>query len=61
MMMFMSQKKNKKKEFDEVTLRDVEREMARPRIAKSARRAAAVDRGGGSPVSEQNRHTSPAS
>jgi hypothetical protein len=59
--MFMSQEKNKKKESDEVTLRDVEREMAKPRIAKSARRATAVDPGGGSPVSEQNRYPSPAS
>jgi len=43
----MLQKKNKKKESDEETLRNVEREMAKPRIAKSARRAATVDQGPG--------------
>jgi hypothetical protein len=36
-------KEDEKKESDEEILRDVEREMAKPRIAKSARRAAAVD------------------
>jgi hypothetical protein len=36
-------KEDEKKESDEEIFRDVEREMAKPRIAKSARRAAAVD------------------
>jgi hypothetical protein len=39
----MPKKTSKKREPDEVTLRDVEREMAKPRIAKSARRAATAD------------------
>jgi hypothetical protein len=36
-MMFVSQKKNKKKESDEVTLRDVEREMANPALRSRPR------------------------
>jgi hypothetical protein len=43
----MPLKEDEKKESDEEILRDVEREMAKPRIAKSARRAATV-----SPVRE---------
>jgi hypothetical protein len=39
----MPLKDNEKKESDEEILRDVEWEMAKPRIAKSARSAAAVD------------------
>jgi hypothetical protein len=39
----MPLKEDEKKKSDEEILRDVEREMAKPRIAKSARRAAAVD------------------
>jgi hypothetical protein len=38
----MPRKEDEKKESDEDILRDVEREMAKPRIAKSARRVAAV-------------------
>jgi len=38
----MPLKENQKKESDEEILRDVEREMAKPRVAKSARRAAAI-------------------
>jgi hypothetical protein len=38
----MALKEDSKKESDEEILRDVEREMAKPRVAKSARRAAAV-------------------
>jgi len=36
----MPQKKTKKKESDEGTFRDVEREMAKPRITESVRKAA---------------------
>jgi hypothetical protein len=36
----MPLKKDEKKESDEEILRDVEREMAKPRVAKSARRVA---------------------
>ena len=36
----MSQKNNKEKGSDEVTLRDVETEMAKPRVAASVRKAA---------------------
>ena len=36
----MPAKKTKKKESDEKTLRDVEREMAKPRIPESVRKAA---------------------
>jgi hypothetical protein len=38
----MPPKEDEKKESDEEILRDVEREMEKPRIAKSARRVAAV-------------------
>jgi hypothetical protein len=38
----MPLKEDEKKESDEEILRDVEREMAKPRIAKSARGSAAV-------------------
>jgi hypothetical protein len=41
----MPQKKNKRKESVEAILREVEREMAKPRMTESARRAAAVDPG----------------
>ena len=44
--------KNKKKESDEETLRNVEREIAKPRIAESARRAVPFDASQGTPVSE---------
>jgi hypothetical protein len=36
----MPQKKNKKAESGDVILRDVEREMAKPRLAESVRKAA---------------------
>ncbi len=45
----MPLKEDEKKESYEETLRNVEREMAKPRIAKSARRAAAVDPVRGAP------------
>jgi len=38
-----------KRESREVTLRDVEKEMAKPRVVESVRRATTVDRDGGSP------------
>jgi len=38
-----------KGESREVTLRDVEKEMAKPRVVESVRRVTAVDRDGGSP------------
>jgi hypothetical protein len=52
----MPLKEDEKKESDEEILRDVEREMAKPRIAKSARRAAAVD-----PVREPHQPERPSS
>ena len=36
----MPQKRNKNKQSGEVILRDVEREMAKPRLAQSVRKAA---------------------
>jgi hypothetical protein len=46
----MPQKKNnKKKESDEEALRNVEREMAKPRLAKSVRVAAHADPADGNP------------
>ena len=57
----MPHKKNKKKESDEETLRNVEREMAKPRIAESARRAVPFNASQGTPVSEENGHESPVS
>jgi hypothetical protein len=42
----MTLKEDEKKESDEEILRDVEREMAKPRIAKSARRTATVSPAG---------------
>jgi hypothetical protein len=56
----MPQKKNKKKESDALILRDVEREMAKPRLAESARRAA-LDPARRTPGSEHNGHKLPAS
>jgi len=58
----MPLKEDEKKESDEEILRDVEREMAKPRVAKSARRAAAVSTLGdhfksGQQLSVQNRPT----
>jgi hypothetical protein len=38
----MALKEDSKKESDEEILRDVEREMAKPRVAKSARRTVVV-------------------
>jgi hypothetical protein len=38
----MAQKKSKKNEYTRVTLADVAREMAKPRIAESARKAVVV-------------------
>ena len=53
-MMWFYAKKNNKKAFSEAILRDVEKEMAKPRIVESVRRATTVDPGRREPRKPRN-------